>query len=1402
MFGNLFGDLEKFLGVNQPAPKGNTIAPKPVTTPPPQQKTVSSPAKTPSPSVVHQITHNPITNIVGGAVKFIPQFSEDYSNTFANLGRKLAGAKPQTIQQNMGTDPINKAILKASGATGKNSQLASDVAQTAIAAGTPAVGKVVEGALGSVASKLAGKVAPKILSTGVKYGKNTIEGAITNAALNASQTAGNGGTKKDVEKAALQGLGTGAAVGAGGTAVGSLAKAIASHARASQNVGSVIEKSTPSKTTPSEKVSPLTSGKKTVDKMEKPAISGKQPKPQVPQQADKVPQVNRSSTTSVADTKSYASAFGISEDQAKKELSSVNNGPTEEQITSNREKATQTAPPADTGKGVGGLTHQKAAPLTAADKAALIANEEAQQTTNKISLDTKEGNTRGAIAEATGLANERMSRFNAAERLATGGTTKTSKAIANETRNTLDLHDQKLLSERADPSVKINPHNSALFDKVSKAYDDAYDYSLAADRAAGGNTMRYGNGKYAPLYLKATPKEMDSLGIPAEQRLQGKHSGFRDTNRIYKSYTDAGKHGLQPLNKSPIEDAKMYAEKGHNPIRNNLLKATLQKSNPHDVAEHGYGLETTKTGAQIPFTQAAGKLPFDVSSKVNAQLKNFRGKDEPTTEAGKVALKVAKTANNTAKRVLFAGSPFHVFNVLPKYAGATLASGRADVFAKGIGKALPATISKDIYDRVASSARADGTMDYAAKNGLVLSSNSNSYLDRLENTLGLQLARAAKDGGVESGSSEATKLFEQYNNIITKVNGATSNISPKSEQISSVVNLAPGYLRTQLGPRGSVIGAAKFGAEQGHGLGLTKAGNAARSTVIGQRAVEASLAIVASAIASGHLPTIRQAINEAGFNLNNPIPNVQLGQKTQPQYKGQQTKGQVTEMPTDPLGLAAGFATDPTHFLQSRLSPLLSFGTKVATNTNWNGNPIADKNASKGQYVKQLLEGAAENSLLPIGVQNFTNVTKNPNNPNIRQGIIQDVGGRIKTDPNDPVVKAQTQYYKALDKASSSLPAGSQEQGAFLENFGVTKDPTTGKYLMTPNSEQTVAKTSALNAYPAALKAATQMNLALQKEGQKIDPFYNLTTAQQKAYNAYETMAPLSADRTDWQNKNNSWYKPFSQKQSAYFDSLPAGDPSKPTNPIKFPTASTSTQNDLNTYNKITDSTQKGQFLDSHTDVTDFFNSTFNYDNAVRQARGYAPMKGAPQPSASLQKFMTNYNNASTADRKGIRNANPKEYQSMIAFYDSADLNTIGKQAAVSQLQGEPGTSSQELKDITSLSQDIYKNADGTYSIVPAGWVNGLTNGSSYSSSGKRYSSGSSGSSKAFKVPNTSFSTADKALSSLIRATSKSESTKLPKSFTGRVGSSKMKTNYMPKTPKFPKVMSGTISKKNIKLSA
>lgn len=996
-----------------------------------------------------------------------------------------------------------------------------------------------------------------------------------------------------------------------------------------------------------------------------------------------------------AEQKSYAETYNLTRVQALKDAKEMSDYMA-------RRKNLTAAEMADLGP-----EHR----LSVAEKRELINTEPTQQTVNQPHLQplTHEDiplkdRARSAIAQAEGINEEAEHRLQR----------------ASDVGSKMSQHDKELLYKYDDGApigtLLKEADNPSLFNRAATLYQDAMDYDLAAKREGGAAILKQNN--YVPHNYDVSEEWMKQHGIPEDQWIkQGENvKGFRDTTAKYKSYADAEaqtKGALKPLYDSPIKDLQEYMKSGFTQRRNNLLGAALARATPGDIGM----LDETRSSAldgEKPMTQAAGHLPFSASEDLQKQLKGYRKLGEPSNIVTKAGAKAAKGVNLLTKRVLFLGTPYHYMNEQGSFIGKNLLHPLN--LAKGEVRFVRTVASKGGYqkllDRAAATTLKDGTplLETIRKMGVMLPDDSN--LNRASSAFSLTEAEAALKRGLDPNSKAAVDLGQQINHLMGHRNLAVEGESPAVHQVLSFGTLAPSWSTTQLGLLKDAL-TKSF---------KNSAGNYARSAVIGKRVALGAVGVGGSLAVTHKLPNRSQLLNELGFTLKNPVPNIELNSMTKGYTAGgkkydQEHQEMVT--PTDPFGLGVGLFTDPSHFVTSRLSPLTSFVARTATNTNWNGEPLAE-GPHNAAYYKELVENAAKNSLLPIGVQDLTNLTHATNNPNIVQGLEEDFGGRLKTNPNDPNYIKTQQYYSALNKGMNTLTPGSPAMGAFLETFGVTKDPVTGKYLETPNSEMTVAKSASLNAYPQAAAAANLMAKELKKNGQSVDPYYLLSPSQQKAYNAYETMAPLSADRTNWQN-SNPWYNKFATQQQNYFNSLPPGDPNKPQNPIKYPAYSKQTTNDMNTYYALSNSTAKSTYLDSHPDVATAMNQQFTYDNAVRVARGYAPLKGYPTPTPQVQSELNAYDGlTSKADRTAYGNAHPDIYN----FFEQASEYDLNKDASLNEIQGTNLTPA-EVKTINSLGEDIYyngglenNNGSDTSLVEPEG---ATTSGGSSSSSSSAY---------------------------------------------------------------------------------
>lgn len=972
-------------------------------------------------------------------------------------------------------------------------------------------------------------------------------------------------------------------------------------------------------------------------------------------------------------------------------------------------------------------------------------------------LGVAKGNVKGAIAKATGMADEVKSRFDQADYL----------------QNKLSDNDKKLLYryDNGEPldQVAKDAEKPEQFTKAVNAMDDALTHNTNSIESATGNTSLHQPNEI-PHYFQASEDQMNKLDIPQEQRLED-GSGFMDTRGKYKSYIDAKqKDDLNPLYPTPFDAVKHYAESAPTRVRNQALFSTLSRVAPQDIAELGIRSQGDKFLKQAP-----GGLPFNVSDTLEKSLTNFKKVGEPKSVVGQKAMQGVKIAGSATKKALFLGSPFHQVHISENVAFASLMGGKPRAFGEGLLNEAKAKggISKSHYYDMLNSYREDGTLEYARNMGLTLPEHSG--LDRFINSYALSFAKGAKDAGIKAGTQQAIDLGRIYNHILGRENAAVEAVNPFLERMGSYFSLAPHYLKTQLKLVYEAFAPKKLGgAGYDRPLSLLTPGGAARSAVLGPRVFGALAAVTASAIIMQRFPTWQQAVNEMGLNPNNTNPNVDINSRNS---KGEK---QVMNLPTDPAGLAFGLLTDPKHFLQSRESPALSFGTKVATNTNWNGQPLTDTN-KPNQFGVRLLK-AGENTLVPIGIQNFTNLQHNQNNPNIEQGIAQEVGLRLKTNPNDPQVKANKDYFNTFNQVSNALKNSGQFGQYWASQFAGlhpanTTDASGQKY---PTPYEPLSSEKKYAAYVDSSSGTPQLSPVFDADkklnnatpGYPSSPLYKLNGTGTAANGQQSPQALVAleyqhiqdpAAKTDLMNANggkNGWlakyegdvgnYSQNYQKDlTDYFQNLGwtqkavdtywQSHPSSP-DPIASPSFDKPTTDLMNQYYALSasgDSTSASKFFSQNADVLGgAFDQLAQHANALRQAKGELELQGYPTESGNVKQILNSMPSGSDSASKKARaqliNNNPdvSQYLADIALYETLDkgaqfryVNPANTTATQGQNINAGGQSGQTfLKDVTSLGKyDIGKNAAGNYQFMQGGAFSpGYASSSGSSSSSKK----------------------------------------------------------------------------------
>ena len=633
--------------------------------------------------------------------------------------------------------------------------------------------------------------------------------------------------------------------------------------------------------------------------------------------------------------------------------------------------------------------------------------------------------TKTAIAEAVGHYNDLEDLLN---------------AIENKAKK-LSKNDRELLSDAVNgnliPKGKLD--DPELFDELKNDIIDYMDHNLAVKRISGRMELKRNDGNTAPLYFQADKEQLDKLGVPQKDRFElsnGKvgyspdkvEPGFdRWTSRMYQrkynDYTDAyEKSGgiLKPLNKDVIEDLKLNLKNNSIQMQSNLLRESLQAHVPEHVSLDPYATINGKDFTQL------NKNKFFVSDDIKPFLNYFKESRIPIKGVGAIAIKSVEKAGNIAKGVEWLLSPYHYFNLGYGVEGLNAITGHAIQGQKEILSGLKSIIeTKEGFFNHLDEYRQSGKLDQMRAMGIVI--KYNTTLERYETSMLLKMADAALDNKIHvinPYSKDGIELGKVYNAAAAgRINPIIQGFNKDIQRIISIFSLAPNYLRANLtlfrdaffprniagrelpkfarglgrdggdgGGGGGGAGGGGGGGGKGPLISKFTPGGAARGFVIGKRALEAALAVTITTIILGRKPTKDELQQEVGLTGKDTSPNIKISGKNQ---KGEK---QQFDLPADPLTLVFNLIKNPSQFLASRTAPIINFANQLITNKNYNNQTIQQP----GQSFVDRAKYAAENSFIPMAAQGFLNVNNNINNPSIAQSFEQQLGLRLKVDPNDP----------------------------------------------------------------------------------------------------------------------------------------------------------------------------------------------------------------------------------------------------------------------------------------------------------------------------------------------------------------------------------------------------------------
>ena len=875
--------------------------------------------------------------------------------------------------------------------------------------------------------------------------------------------------------------------------------------------------------------------------------------------------------------------------------------------------------------------------------------------------------------------------------------------------------------------------NPTAFKSFMNSLTDYYDFQLAADRAAGGQTP------LRAFYLRhewdlSNPADLSRFNEVAKQRGISQYNGYSSQPRVFNTYAEGEALGFRRKNPNILGDLQSSFMGASDAISRQTLKRGLNLAAPGKVSTTGMG--KTEDGTPFINSNIRGLEGMSFHPSVNDQLNGFQPKTNKDfiamaqregRQQGGGVVNTLKNVPSSAKEAGFSGiigtlydhasqpmkhfllngSLFHSLNVSFNYAAASLMHPIKGI--RGLAESVPAFFSENAtqyfengFKKKIIPGRDYSVFDAGLRAGVnmgrelpvsgvtklssvgetvkkfnPLDASSRAIFGRELHILKVNLVdQVFGNGQIDPASPKGIALGKEINMIMGDMNNRTMNINPNTQKWLSRALLAPSFLESQL----------KLISDAATHWDKNSAGNLARTAVLGKSLVVGTLATMGTLLATGKFPSLQQV-----------LMNYTLDPETQTNITSPSGTKQEIAWPKTNLSLASGLVTDPVHFGISRLAPALSDAVSGITNQDYYGNPIIDPNSTKPvseQVTKNLVLGD-----LPIGVQNL--VKFGEGKQNLAQTAINIGGLRAHTDPTDPTMV----YFKTLDDAKAGL-TNPNDIAAWNIIHPVNKT-TGGEYIIHPTVWDSVEKATTYLSHPNVLTADNNMNRVLAQSGQTVDPFFtSLTPDQQQVMLTYATLPPQDPQKTNIA-KNNPWMSAINNSRAAFFDTLPAANPDKPKSPIQYPQPSPAVEDLQNQYYQITDPKERADFINKNPTLLDQFAAAEQYSRAIRTARNLPLYDAYPEAAPELRKAMDTYSALpkGTGDRSAWIRNNQDTWNKMSTYWAQTALYNLERSAGQAEFQNN-GFDQKGLKAINSLgTYDIGKSTDANgntiYSLSP-----------------------------------------------------------------------------------------------------
>ena len=621
----------------------------------------------------------------------------------------------------------------------------------------------------------------------------------------------------------------------------------------------------------------------------------------------------------------------------------------------------------------------------------------------------------------------------------------------------LSPHDIKL-AEGYDQGISIDTlaqqaDNPLKFKTAMAKATDYYDFRLSADRASGGGTG------YESAYLPHewdlnNPEDLAKFNHLAIQRGLKPYEGFKSQPRLFGTYAHGESLGFKRKNPNIAEDLKSDYTKASDAIGLQVLREGLKEVAPEKVNTAGYG--RTEKGRPFLNSNLPGLEGLSMHPAIAQQLKGYTPLAHPdfvravirdgaeavvdktglagemqkwaaglksipanAKEAGLpgVAGSIYDHVSDPMKQVLWNWSGFHSLNITLSQMGASIF--HPIIGAKGVVQSVASLLSEKMYQAsienyknimvTDSEGVSKSVYDWAVDSGALKSrdlpktglARANPFtiskqgiFSREIPILQLSLAEQVAKKGIPANSPQGRAVGAEIQAITGEIDPRKMNLNPNTIKAGSRLFLAPGFTYSKF----KVVfdSLAKWGKE------YKEAGNLARTAFFGKSLLVGLFVILGTKLATGKYPNLEQIFKDFTYD-----PSMQTNITN---AKGQ--KKDVT-LPKTFISELGGMVTDPIHYAEARLAPLISDTVKLVFNKDYYGNPIVDPNVKESamsQRMKNLGVGT-----LPVGAQAV--VKQFTGKQSWVETAIQILGGGTRINKDDPTMV----YYKAIDDAQNAI---------------------------------------------------------------------------------------------------------------------------------------------------------------------------------------------------------------------------------------------------------------------------------------------------------------------------------------------------------------------------------------------